>query len=210
MNILVADDHEVVRRGLKDILDDEFNKPKIGEASNSTEVLELLADRKWDLILLDILMPGPGISEVITEIRKCLPQVPILILTAVSELEYAVRTLKAGANGYITKQYASDELLVAIKKVLAGETYVNSETVRELAATLREDGRPLMPHHKLSPRELEIFCLIARGKSIKEIASDLKVSDKTIGTHVTRIREKTGLVSYVEITRYALQKKLVE
>jgi two-component system, NarL family, invasion response regulator UvrY len=208
MSILVADDHEVVRRGLKDILADEFDKVRIGEARDSKETLTLVAERKWDLILLDIVMPGPDIVEVISEIRKRQPDVPILILTAVSELEYAVNTIKAGANGYITKQYASDELLLAIKKVLAGETYLSGETVKELAATLR--GGEEKQHQKLSPRELEIFCLIAKGESVKEIAADLNCSDKTVSTHLSRIKEKTGLSSYVEITRYALQNRLVE
>lgn len=210
MNILIADDHEVFRRGLKDLLADEFDKLRIGEARDSKEVLSLNSERKWDLILLDIVMPGLGVVEVISEIRKRRPDVPILILTAVFELEHAVNTIKAGANGYITKQYASDELLLAIKKVLEGETYLSSETFKGLAATLRGTTESAKPHEKLSPRELQIFCLIARGKSVKEIAGELICSDKTVGTHLGRIKEKTRLANYVEITRYALQNRLVE
>lgn len=209
LKILIADDHEVVRKGLVAILKDEYADAKITEASNTSEILCHAAEKKWDLMLFDILMPGRNIIEVIGEVRRKDPAVPILMLTAISDYQYALSSIKAGANGYITKQHASDELILAIKKVLNGETYLNVSASQGLAANLRS-GDPLFPHEKLSPREMEIFISIASGKTVKEIAAELQLSEKTVATHLSRIREKTGLQSYVEITRYALQKHLVQ
>ncbi|HVU22678.1 MAG TPA: response regulator transcription factor [Opitutus sp.] len=209
LRILIADDHEVTRRGLKEILQDEFGDVHTDDAHDAAETLRLVAAHAWDLVLLDIIMPGMNVVEVLAEIRRLRPAVPVLILTAVSEMEYVVRTLKAGANGFINKRHASDELIAAIRKVLAGETYLSGEAITSLAATLR-GGEPELPHQRLSERELQVFRLIARGKTVKEIAGDLGVSDKTVGTYLARIKEKTGLVSYVEITRYALHHQLVD
>lgn len=208
LNILVADDHEVVRRGLKDILRDAFPKAHIAGAENASQLLALAMERKWDLILLDIVMPGSNVLDVMRNLRAIQPAVPILILTAAAEVEYAVSTIKAGANGFITKQYAATHLVDAIKKVLAGETYLSREAVNELAASVRQGASQV--HDKLTPRELEVFRMIASGQTIKEIARELGLSDKTVGTHVGRIKEKTNLASYVEITRYALQHRLVK
>lgn len=209
LNILIADDHEVVRRGLKDVLQEGFPKLHVGEAEDFHTVLAFLSKKKWDLIILDIIMPGPNIGEVIAKIRSVEPDLPILILTGIAEHEFAVTTLKAGANGYITKQYASVELINAVKKVLAGEPYLSNEALAGVAASLRQTNDK-QTHELLSPRELEIFILIATGKSVKEIAGELGVSDKTIATHIARIKEKTGMMTYVEMTRYALRHKLVE
>ena len=208
-NILIADDHEVVRRGLKGLLEEEFDELVFGECADSDGVMNLLDERKWDLILLDILMPRMSIIDMLKAIRERDADVPILILTALSEAEYAVSTLKAGANGYITKQYASDELKLAVRKVMAGESYLTSEAIAALAQDLRGEVGTL-PHEALSKRELEVMCLIAQGKAVKQIAFELSVSAKTVGTYVARIREKTGLENYVEITRYALQHGLVD
>lgn len=209
MEVLIADDHEVVRRGIKDILHDEFREINIDEARNGDEVSRKLLERKWDLILLDIIMPGKGVIEVLKEIRAVDPGLPVLILTAVSEVEYAAQTLLAGANGYITKRHADGELIVAIRKLLAGETYLSGEAAKALTDTLRGNA-PVEPHQQLSPRELEIFCLIAKGMAVKEIAFTLSVSPKTVGTYIARIKEKTCLENYVDFARYALQHKLVE
>jgi two-component system, NarL family, invasion response regulator UvrY len=209
LNILIVDDHEIVRRGLKGLLSDEYPELYVAEAKDGPEIYTRLAERHWDLILLDVLMPAMNVIDTLAEIRRRDANVPVLILTAASETEYAVRTLKAGANGYITKQHASDELIVAVRKVLAGEVYLSSEAARALADGLRR-GVQAAAHEALSQRELEVFCEIARGKAVKQIAYDLSVSAKTGGTYIARIREKTGLESYVEIARYALQNKLVE
>ena len=209
LRILIADDHEVTRRGLKDILRDEFAALEVGEAQDAFEALDQLRNGHWDLLLLDIVMPGMNIIEALGEIRRIRDRMPVLVLTAISEMEYVVRTLKAGANGYINKQSASAELITAVRTVLAGQTYLSGEAITALAHTLRDDERSL-PHRKLSERELQVFLYIARGKTVKEIAGDLEVSDKTVGTYLARIKEKTSLVSYVEITRYALQHRLVD
>jgi two-component system, NarL family, invasion response regulator UvrY len=207
----VADDHAVTRRGVKEILQDEFANVEFGEAFSADETCALATADRWDLILLDIMMPGASIVDTLTQIRRHKPSVPILILTAAGETEYAVRTLKAGANGFINKQHATDELIVAIKRVMAGETYLSSAAAKEITAALRgNDPNAPSAYLTLSERERQVFRLIAGGKTVKEIAAELEVSDKTVSTYLSRIREKTGLVSYVEITRYALQQRLVE
>jgi two-component system, NarL family, invasion response regulator UvrY len=207
----VADDHAVTRRGVKEILQDEFANVEFGEAFSADETCALATADRWDLILLDIMMPGASIVDTLTQIRRHKPSVPILILTAAGETEYAVRTLKAGANGFINKQHATDELIVAIKRVMAGETYLSSAAAKEITAALRgNDPNAPSAYLTLSERERQVFRLIAGGKTVKEIAGELEVSDKTVSTYLSRIREKTGLVSYVEITRYALQQRLVE
>jgi len=207
--MLIADDHELVRRGLKLILLEEFSGAQVGESGNARETLEQVAAKEWDLVLLDINMPGRSGLDVLAEIKQRRPKTPVLILSASSESDYAVRTIRAGASGFINKQHAADELITAIRKVLSGGTYVTAAVAEQLASAVQ--GRGAQPaHEKLSDRELEIFQLIALGRSVKEIAGELALSEKTVGTYIGRIREKTGLSSYVEITRYALQNKLVE
>ena len=209
MNVLIVDDHEIVIRGLKDLLQNEFEELYVGEATTYQAIEAQLDGQPWDLILLDVVMPELNVIDVLGRIRGQYPEVPVLILTALSETEYAVRTIAAGANGYITKHYASDELILAVRKVLAGETYLSSEAAKALAAGLQTAGS-ISPHHALSRRELQVFCMIAQGKAVKEIAYDLSVSAKTVGTYVSRIKEKTGLENYVDIARYALQHDLVD
>lgn len=207
LNILITDDHEVVRRGLQDILRGEFEQLQFGEASCSADVLARTAERHWDLILLDIEIPGDGVIDMIERIRAADADTRILILTVVADAEYAVRTLKAGAHGYITKQHTSEELISAVKQVLSGGTYVTRETVIALAS---KRGSPGIPHEMLSQRELEVLCYIARGKSVKQVAREMRLSGKTVATYITRIKEKTGLHNYVEMARYALRHHLVE
>jgi two-component system invasion response regulator UvrY len=208
-NVLIADDHEVTRRGVREILRDAFDDVEITEVVDGKSVRERLATRSWDLILLDIMMPGSSILETLAHIRSHDATVPVLVLTSASEIEYVVETMKAGANGLIHKHRASAELIEAIRRVADGGTYLHAETAAALASALRETKPPLL-HHKLSERELEIFRAIALGRAIKEIAGDLGLSDKTVATYLARIREKTGLTSHVEIARYALQNGLVD
>jgi two-component system, NarL family, invasion response regulator UvrY len=207
--MLIADDHEVVRRGLKLILIEEFSGAQIGESANAREMLEQVAAREWDLVLLDINMPGRTGLDALAEVKELRPNLPVLILSVYPEAEFAERTLRAGAAGYINKQFASDEILLAVRKVLSGGTYVSATIAEKLASSLKGgDSRAL--HEKLSDRELEVFRLIALGKSVKEIAGELALSEKTVGTYIGRIKEKTRLSSHVEITRYAFQNRLVE
>jgi DNA-binding NarL/FixJ family response regulator len=205
--VLVVDDHEVTRRGIREILHDAFDEVQVFEAEDPEDALGQL-NETWDLILLDICMPGSNVLDLLGRIRSANRTVPVLVLTALNEVEYVVQTMKAGANGLIHKHRAADELVGAIEKVASGGTYLHPDTAIAIATSLREE-KPVQPHEKLSAREHEIFCLIARGRAVKEIAAHLGISDKTVATYLARIREKTGLTSHVEIARYALQKGLV-
>jgi DNA-binding NarL/FixJ family response regulator len=207
-NILIADDHAVTRRGIREILHDAFPGVTTEEAADAPGLLAILSARPWDLILLDALMPGGSVLDTLGRIRATHPLVPVLVLTAATEIEYLVHAMRAGANGLIHKHRASDDLLEAIKTVAKGGNYIHPESARDLAATLR--GDPALPHERLSGREREIFARIAQGRSVKEIAAELALSDKTVATYLARIREKTGLNSHVEIARYALQHRIVD
>ncbi|MCI0748495.1 MAG: response regulator transcription factor [Verrucomicrobia subdivision 3 bacterium] len=209
MNILIADDHEVVRRGLKAILFDEFPKIKIGETSAGRETLEAVRRQAWDAVLLDINMPGRSGLEVLEEIKQLRPRTPVLIISAFPEQEYALRAFKLGAAGYVSKQSASDELIAALRKTLAGGRYVTPALAERMAETMAGEVATA-PHELLSNREMEVLRLIAMGKTIKEIASELALSEKTIGTYRARLSEKMGLSTNVELTRYALQHHLVD
>jgi DNA-binding NarL/FixJ family response regulator len=209
IRVLIVDDHQIVRRGLKEILADEFSKLKIGEAESFRAALELVMTEEWDIVLLDINLPGRNGLEVLEEIRRLRPRTPALVLSAFPEEEFALRALKLGASGYLNKSRASDELLAAVKKALAGGKYVTASLAEKLAAALGGEIEHA-PHESLSNRELQVLRLIAAGKTIKEIAGELALSEKTVGTYRTRISQKTGLATNVALTRYALQHRLVE
>lgn len=207
--VLIADDHEIVRRGLKDLLGDEYPRLKVGEARNAQEVLAAAANQSWDLILLDINMPGRSGLDVLQDLKRLHPDTPVLMLSAFPEEDYALRSLKLGASGYLTKQSASDELLAAVKKAREGGKYVTASLAEKLASSLSSKAAG-DPHEALSNRELQVLRMIAAGKSIKEIAAELSLSEKTVGTYRLRIAEKMDLSSNVELTRYALQHRLVD
>jgi two-component system, NarL family, invasion response regulator UvrY len=207
--ILIADDHAIVRKGLKETLQEEVGPMEFGEAANGPQILQQIHEQTWDLVLLDIGLEGRSGLEVLEEIRKLKPKVPVLMLSMYPEGEFAVRALKLGAAGYLSKQTASEELVGAVKKVLDGGRYVSPALAERLAAQMqRDDTKP--PHDRLSNRELQIMRLVASGKSLKEIAEALSISVKTVGTYHTRILGKMGFKSDVEITRYALLNKLVD
>jgi two-component system, NarL family, invasion response regulator UvrY len=207
--VLIADDHEVVRRGLKQILTDEFGKLKVCEAENSQQALDLVLRQGFDLVLLDINMPGRSGLEVLGELKAQRPKTPVLVLSVSPEEDYAVRCLKLGAAGYLTKRSASDELLTAVKKAMAGGKYVTASLAEKLAASI-SGALPEAPHGTLSNRELQVLRLIAAGRTVKEIASDLSLSEKTVATYRTRISEKMGLATNVELARYAIQHGLAD
>lgn len=208
-NVLIADDHAVTRRGIRSIVQEQYDSADIVEVSDGHAVLQQLSVRPWDLILLDVMMPGPGILQLLASLRAHSTNVPILVLTSSNELEYVVQTMKAGANGLMHKHRAADDLVEAIEKVAAGGSYLHADTAVEIAQSLREK-KPSLAHQDLSEREIDIFRRIALGRAIKEIAFDLGLSEKTVATYLARIREKTGLVSHVEIARYALKNGLVD
>ena len=208
-HVLVADDHEITRRGMRELISEAFQEAEIIEAGDAKDVRHHLPTRSWNLILLDVRMPGGTILELIEDVRTKNSTVPILVLTAVTEVEYAIQTMKAGANGFIQKHHAAEELLSAIEAVTSGQTYLHSETQGQIAeATIHARDQPL--HFKLSERELDILRAIASGQSVKEVGSALYISEKTVATHISRIRSKTGLRSYVDMARYALRHSLVD
>jgi two-component system invasion response regulator UvrY len=208
MKILLADDHAVVRHGLKQILADEFKRASFGEARNAHEALDLVWKEHWDVVVLDVTMPGRSGLEVLREIKKSKPRIPVLVLSMHPENQFAVRVLKRGASGYMTKESAPAELVGAIKKVLAGGRYVSNSLAEKLATYLASDQKP--PQELLSDREFQVLRLIASGKIVSEIARELSLSVKTISTYRTRILEKMGLRNNAELMHYAMQHQLVE
>lgn len=208
MKILVADDHAVVRRGVMETVAEELKNVTFGEAANAGEIIGLVARQTWDLVLLDINLPGRSGIEVLTELKRERPNLPVLILSMAPESEYARRALKAGAAGYVSKQSAATELVVAIRKVLAGGRYITPGLAEALAADLGRDAAA--PHELLSHREYEVMKRIATGQSVKKIAAALSLSEKTVFTYRTRLLEKLNLASDVDIARYALKHGLVE
>ncbi|HEY9509597.1 MAG TPA: response regulator transcription factor [Verrucomicrobiae bacterium] len=210
MKILLTDDHAVVRHGLKQILADEFKKATFGEARNAHEALNKVWKEDWDVVVLDITMPGRSGLEVLREIKKSKPKLPVLVLSMHPEGQFAVRVLKRGASGYMTKESAPEELVGAIKKVLAGGRYVSNSLAEKLANYLSDGETQKPPQEKLSDREFQVLRLIASGKIVSEIAKELSLSVKTISTYRSRILEKMGMKNNAELMHYAMQHQLVE
>jgi two-component system invasion response regulator UvrY len=206
---LIIDDHEIMRRGLREVLGDEFSELETGEAENSRTALELITIQDWDIILLDINIPGRSGLEVLSEIKRLRPRTPVLVVSAYPEEEFAIRSLKLGASGYVNKSSASDEVVAAARKAMAGGKYVTALLAEKLAATLGSDIQHA-PHESLSSRELQVLRMVASGRTIKEIAAELALSEKTVGTYRLRIAQKMGLNSNVELTRYAMKHRLVD
>ena len=207
--ILIADDHELLRRGLKGILAEEFPQLHVGEAADGRQMLEAVARGKWDVLLLDISMPGRNGLEVLQDLKRDYPKLPVIVLSALPERDYAVRAFKLGACGFLSKQSASTELIAAIRKALAGGRFVSASLAEALAATVAGEP-PAVPHESLSNRELEVLRLVASGKTLKEIAVQLSLSEKTVGTYRARISRKLSLATNVELARYAVLHKLID
>ena len=206
---LLVDDHEIVRRGLRQMLAEAFPDASFAEAGRVPQARELIARHAWDLVLLDINLPDGSGLELLGQVRQLCPGAAVLVLSAYPEEEFAVRAFKLGAAGYLTKASVADEMIAAVRKVLAGGRYVSAALAERLAAALG-DTEVQAAHEALSPRELEVLRLVASGKTIKEIAAGLLLSEKTIATYRARVAEKLGLSSNVELTRYALQHRLVD
>jgi two-component system invasion response regulator UvrY len=209
VRILIVDDHSIIRQGLRQLLADGFPSATFGEATNGSGALEQVTKHPWDVVLLDITMPGKGGLDVLKQIVSAQPNMAVLVLSMHPEDQYAVRVLRTGAAGYITKNTASEAVVGAVKKVLAGGRYVSPALAENLAASL---NAPLeAPRHEvLSDREYQVMRLIAMGKSVKEIGFDLSLSVKTISTYRTRIMEKMQLKTNADIIRYAVHQKLVD
>jgi two-component system invasion response regulator UvrY len=209
LKILVADDHTVVREGLKQILGEVPDMIVAGEASDGPKTLHKVQDEYYDLVLLDIAMPGISGLDVLKQLKSVKPDLPVLMLSMYPEEQYAVRTLKAGASGYLTKESASDELIAAIRKVCSGGKYITSSLAEKLASCLDTySDRPV--HECLSDREYQVVRMIASGKTVTEIADALCLSVKTISTNRSRALTKMGMKTNAEITYYAVKHGLVE
>ena len=207
--ILLTDDHSILRSGLRKILEDEFQGVQVGEAGSVEEALEKLRPGGWDLLVLDISLPGRSGLDAIPDFKELHPGLPILILSMYGEQQFAIRALRAGASAYLTKEHAPEELIQAIRTVLSGRRYVGASLAEQLAAHVALD-RERPPHELLSTREFEVLRLIARAKGMTEIADDLGLSVKTVSTYRARILEKMQLTSNAELMQYALRQGLVD
>ena len=209
LRILIVDDHAVVRRGLRQILTEELSISDLGEAQDAEEALKLIWKHVWDLVILDINLPGRSGLEALTEIKQQRPELPVLILSVHPEDQLAVRILKSGASGYLTKDSAPEELAQAARKVLDGGRYVSANLAERLVVELQASADK-QPHETLSDREYQVLCLIAVGKTVTEIASDLTLSVRTISTYHTRLLEKMRMNTNAELIAYAVRNHLVD
>jgi two-component system invasion response regulator UvrY len=209
VRILLTDDHAVVRQGLKLILADHFNKADFGEASTAQEALALVLNADWDVLVLDVTMPGRGGLEVLKEIKQARPKLPVLVLSMHPEDQFAVRMFKAGAAGYLTKESAGNELVGAIEKVVAGGRYISASLAERVASHLATEI-PDAPHEQLSDREFLVLRKIASGRTVSQIAQEFSLSVKTISTYRARVLQKMGMKNNSELTHYAVQRGLAD
>jgi DNA-binding NarL/FixJ family response regulator len=209
IKIFIVDDHEIIREGLKKILREESDLVVVGEAQNGEEVLQKIKDIECDIMLLDMNMPGRSGLELLGDIKALKPQIHILVLSIHPEDKFALRTLKSGASGYLCKDTALEELVVAIRKVHTKGRYLSTTLAEQLAFDFMPE-KDQLPHEQLSGREQEIMVLLATGKKVKDIAADLQLSISTVFTYRVRIFEKLKIKSNVELTHYAIANKLVD
>jgi DNA-binding NarL/FixJ family response regulator len=209
LKILLTDDHALIRRGLKHVVLEAFGNADIGEAQNAQDALDQIRKKDWDVVLMDITMPGRSGIDILRDIKLARPALPVLILSMHGEEQFGRRVLKAGAAGFIAKQSAPDELVKAIRKVLAGGKYVSDSLAEQLAGDVGGDAdKPL--HEHLSDREFQVMCMFASGKTNGQAAQELSLSVKTITTYRSRILEKLKMKNNAELTHYAIKNCLVE
>lgn len=209
IEILIADDHSIVRSGLKHIVNEESDIRITGEAEDAAQLMELLRKKRFDVLVLDINMPGRSGMDILKDVREEFPAMPVLILSMYSEEQYGIRALKAGASGYVKKVSVPEELVKAIRKVHAGGKYISPRLAEMIAGELEPKNNSL-PHESLSDREFQVMCLIASGSSIEEIGDKLSLSVNTIYTYRARIFDKMNIKSNVELTQYAIRNRLIE
>lgn len=209
IRILIADDHAIIRHGLKQILSDTEDMALVAEADGGVTALQLLRSTECDVVLMDVSMPDRNGIDTLKLIRKEFPRLPVLILSMHPEEQYAVRALRAGAAGYLSKQAAPEQLVIALRQVASGKKYVSAEVAEELANAIGEDlDRP--PHEKLSDREYQTLCMISSGKTLTQIAEQLNLSVKTVSVYRARLLEKMRLRNNAELTHYGLKHGLVD
>ena len=207
--ILIVDDHAVVRQGLKKILSEFHDMEVTDEAQNADELMKKVQTEPPDIVVLDISMPGRSGIDVLRELHSRMPKLPVLFLSMLPEEQFALRALKAGASGYLTKDAAPDELVKAIRRISAGRKYISPALAEKLASVVHTDPEKL-PHEKLSEREFQVFRKIASGEMLTQIAEELYLSIKTVATYRTRVLSKMHMQSNADLTRYAVQNKLIE
>jgi two-component system, NarL family, invasion response regulator UvrY len=209
IRLLIADDHPMVLRGLKDVFEDEADIVVEAEAENGRRLLEQVRSRKFDVVLLDLSMPGMSGLDLLKQLQCEKPKLPILVLTMHAENRYAMRALKAGASGYLTKGAPPDEILKAVRKLAAGGKYASSSMAEALVRRLDEPEDKL-PHELLSDREFQVLCLIASGMTVSEIANKLSLCVNTISTYRTRVQQKMNMDNNAQLTQYAIANSLVD
>ena len=209
VKILVIDDHEIVRRGVKQILEEVFPHVEVGEADTGQKGIAAVRQEPWDLAIVDISLPDQSGLELLCELHSTAPQLPLMVLSLHPEEQYAVRAFRAGAMAYLTKQTAPEELARAVKQVLTGRMYVTASLGERMAGSLSKNSTSPV-HHTLSEREFEVLVLLAQGQSVKHIAQSLALSIKTVSTYRARLLDKLQLSTTAELIRYALDHHLVE
>lgn len=209
IKIIIADDHEIIRAGLKQIISETNNMTVSGEARDGQELIEKVRHGDYDVILLDISMPGRNGLEILKQLKQEKPAIPVLILSTYPEEQYGVRTIKAGASGYLNKKTVSEKLIEAIDKVYIGRKYISADLADHMAEIIVNKG-DMSPHENLTDREYQVFLMIASGKSVSEIGHELFLSVKTINTYRKKILVKTGMKSNAELTHYAIKNDLLE
>jgi two-component system, NarL family, invasion response regulator UvrY len=209
MKVLIVDDHAVLRRGLKETIRESFPKVAFGEARTAQEALTHVREQNWDLIILDISLPGKSGLDILEDLKRLRPKLPILFLSMHPEEQYARRSLKAGAAGYLTKESVPDELKTAVRRVVTGGRYVSLALAEKLAFDLRK-GSELPVHELLSDREFQVLRMIAEGKTVKNIADEISLSVKTVSTYRARILEKMGMKTTADLIRFAIRSRLVD
>ncbi len=208
MRILIADDHALIRKGLRHILLEEFPSAFIDESPDAEDIIKKTLSGDWDVIICDLSMPGRSGLDVVQYVKQNFPKIPVLILSIHPEEQYAIRAIKTGAAGYLSKDAAPEELVKAVRRVLLGRKYVSSSIAEKLTDELYEDGAK-EPHESLSHREFDVFRLLSAGSTVSEISEKLSLSANTVSTYRTRIMGKMKMRSNADLTRYALENKLI-
>lgn len=206
--ILIADDHAIVRRGMKQLLLEHYPFATIGEAANVEELISEVMDKQWDVVVCDMNMPGRSGLDALTQIKEISPKLPVLIMSMYPEDQYALRVLKSGASGYLAKETIHDDIVRAIETVMQGKRFITSAVAERLAEAVNSDIHREL-HETLSDREFDVFKLLASGKSVSEIALQLSLSSTTVSTYRSRIMEKMSMKSNAELARYAIEKGLI-